>query len=184
MDVVRRGVEALRGTVTLRGEEGQGTTVTLRVPLTLASIQGFAVGVGDETYVLPLESVQECLELPRERRGQSGRGVLNLRGQALPYLRLREVLGVPGPRSDRESVVVLGYGEHRAGLVVDELYGEGQRVLKPLDRLCRHPPGVSGSTLLDDGSVGLVLDVPSLLKDAVRRMVGGDLVTGVRAQVV
>ena len=170
MDVVRRGVEALRGTVTLRGEEGQGTTVTLRVPLTLASIQGFAVGVGEETYVLPLETVQECLELPAEWCGQSGGGVLNLRGQALPYLRLREVLGVRGPGADRESVVVLGHGEGRAGLVVDELYGESQRVLKPLDRLFRNLPGVAGSTLLDNGRVGLVLDVPSLLKEAVRRM--------------
>ena len=169
MDVVRRGVGALRGTVTLRSEEGRGTTVTLRVPLTLASIQGFTVGVGEEIYVLPLEAVQECLELPAERRGQPGGGVLNLRGQALPYLRLSEVLGVPGPRPERESVVVLGHGEGLAGLVVDELYGEGQRVLKPLDRLFRHLPGVSGSTLLDDGRVGLVLDVPSLLKDAVQR---------------
>jgi len=168
MDVVRRGVEALRGTVTLSGEEGKGTTVTLRVPLTLASIQGFAVGVGDETYVLPLESVRECLELPADQQGQSGGGVLNLRGQPLPYLRLREVLGVGGPRPARESVVVLGHGENQAGLVVDELYGEGHRVLKPLDRLFPHPPGVSGSTLLDDGHVGLVLDVPSLLKEAIR----------------
>jgi two-component system chemotaxis sensor kinase CheA len=172
MEVVRRGVEALRGTVTLRGEEGQGTTVTLRVPLTLASIQGFAVGVGDETYVLPLESVQECLELPAERHGQSGSGMLDLRGQPLPYLRLREVLGVSGSRLARESVVVLVHGENRAGLVVDALYGEGQRVLKPLSRFFPHPPGVSGSTLLDDGRVGLVLDVPSLLKEAVRRMPG------------
>ncbi|MGZ3460844.1 MAG: chemotaxis protein CheA, partial [Archangium sp.] len=154
MDVVRRGVGALRGTVRLRSEEGQGTTVTLRVPLTLASIQGFAVGVGEETYVLPLETVQECLELPAEQRGQPGSGVLNVRGQALPYLRLREVLGVQGPLSERESVVVLGHGGGRAGLVVDELYGEGQRVLKPLDGLFRHLPGVSGSTLLDDGRVG------------------------------
>jgi two-component system chemotaxis sensor kinase CheA len=168
MDVVRRGVEALRGTVTLSGEEGKGTTVTLRVPLTLASIQGFAVGVGDETYVLPLDSVRECLELPADQQGQSGGGVLNLRGEPLPYLRLREVLGVGGPRPARESVVVLGHGENQAGLVVDELYGEGHRVLKPLDRLFPHPPGVSGSTLLDDGRVGLVLDVPSLLKEAVR----------------
>jgi two-component system chemotaxis sensor kinase CheA len=169
MDVVRRGVEALRGTVTLLSEEGRGTTVTLRVPLTLASIQGFAVGVGEETFVLPLETVRECLELPAELCGQPGGGVLNLRGQALPYLRLSEVLGVRGAHSQRESVVVVAHGEGLAGLVVDELHGEGQRVLKPLDRLFRSLPGVSGSTLLDDGRVGLVLDVPSLLKKAVQR---------------
>ncbi|AKJ00402.1 two-component system chemotaxis sensor kinase CheA [Archangium gephyra] len=169
MDVVRRAVDALRGTVTLLSEEGRGTTVTLRVPLTLASIQGFAVGIGEETYVLPLETVQECLELPAELRGQPGGGVLNLRGQALPYLRLSEVLGVRGSCPERESVVVVAHGGGLAGLVVDELYGEGQRVLKPLDRLLHSLPGVSGSTLLDDGRVGLVLDVPSLLKEAVQR---------------
>ncbi|HEX8824646.1 MAG TPA: chemotaxis protein CheA [Archangium sp.] len=170
MDVVRRGLESLRGQVTLRSEEGQGTTVTLRVPLTLATIQGFAVGVGEETYVLPLEAVQECLELPTERSGQPGCGVLNLRDRVLPYLRLRDVLGVEGPGSGRESVVVLGHGGGRAGLVVDTLYGEGQHVLKPLGRLFRGLPGVSGSTILGSGRVGLVLDVPSLLRTALRQL--------------
>jgi two-component system chemotaxis sensor kinase CheA len=169
MDVVRRSVEALRGQVTLHSEEGKGTTVTLRVPLTLATIQGFSVGVGEETYVLPLAAVHECLELPAERNGQSGAGVLSLRGRSLPYLRLREVLGVGGPVSNRESVVVLGHGGSRAGLVVDALYGEGQCVLKPLGRLFRHLPGVSGSTILSSGRVGLVLDVPTLLRTAIRQ---------------
>ncbi|EPX56100.1 Signal transduction histidine kinase CheA [Cystobacter fuscus DSM 2262] len=169
MDVVRRSVEALRGLVSLRSEEGKGTTVTLRVPLTLASIQGFSVGVGEETYVLPLAAVRECLELPAERQGQSGAGLLSLRGRSLPYLRLREVLGVDGPVSARESVVVLGHGGSRAGLVVDALYGEGPCVLKPLGRLFRHLPGVSGSTILGSGRVGLVLDVPTLLRTAIRQ---------------
>ncbi|WP_375768561.1 chemotaxis protein CheA [Archangium gephyra] len=169
MDVVRRSVEALRGSVTLRSEERKGTTVTLRVPLTLATIQGFSVGVGEETYVLPLEAVRECLELPVERTGQPGGGVLNLRGRALPYLRLREMLGVQGPAAGRESVVVLGHGGSRAGLVVDALFGEGQCVLKPLGRLFRHLPGVSGSTILGSGRVGLVLDVPTLLRTAIRQ---------------
>ncbi len=171
MDVVRRGVEGLRGMVTLRSEEGKGTTVTLRVPLTLATIQGFSVGVGEETYVLPLDAVRECLELPVERVGQPGGGVLNLRGRVLPYLRLRDVLGVEGPGPGRESVVVLGQGGSRAGLVVDVLYGEGQHVLKPLGRLFRNLPGVSGSTILGSGRVGLVLDVPGLLRAALRQRV-------------
>jgi two-component system chemotaxis sensor kinase CheA len=171
MDVVRRGVEGLRGMVTLRSQEGQGTTVTLRVPLTLATIQGFSVGVGEETYVLPLEAVQECLELPGERVGQPGGGVLNLRGRVLPYLRLRDVLGVEAPGPGRESVVVLGHGGGRAGLVVDALYGEGQHVLKPLGRLFQNLPGVSGSTILGSGRVGLVLDVPGLLRAALRQRV-------------
>jgi len=168
MDVVRRGVEGLRGQVSVRGVPGQGTTVTLRVPLTLATIQGFVVGVGEETYVLPLDAVQECLALPPERQGLEGRGVLSLRGRALPYLRLRDLLGVAARAAERESVVVLGQGGARAGLVVDALHGEGPCVLKPLGPLFRHLPGVSGSTLLGNGQVGLVLDVPTLLRTALR----------------
>ncbi len=165
MDVVRRGVEGLRGQVHLRGREGEGTTVTLRVPLTLATIQGFAVGAGEETYVLPMDAVLECVDLPAGR-GTTGSGVLNLRGRALPYLRLRELLGVTGEPPARESVVVLGQGPTRAGLVVDALYGEGPCVLKPMGPLFRHLPGVSGSTILGSGRVGLVLDVPTLLRSA------------------
>jgi len=164
MDVVRREVEALRGTVELHSEEGRGTTVTLRLPLTLATIQGFTVGVGEEKFVLPLETVRECLALPAERCGQSGGGVLRVGDRALPYLRLRDFLGVPGQASAREHVLVLQQGERRLGLVVEELWGEGQAVLKPLGRLFRDVPGISGSTLLGDGRVGLILDVPTLLR--------------------
>ncbi|MET0401332.1 MAG: chemotaxis protein CheA [Cystobacter sp.] len=169
MDVVRRGVEALRGHVSLRSQEGNGTTVTLRVPLTLATIQGFSVGVAEETYVLPLDSVHECLELPPDRGASGDSGVLNLRGRALPYLRLREMLGVRGDHPARESIVVLGHGSTRAGLVVDTLFGEGPCVLKPMGPLFRHLPGVSGSTILGCGRVGLVLDVPTLLRTAIRQ---------------
>ena len=169
MDVVRRGVEALRGRVSLRSEEGHGTTVTLRLPLTLATLQGFAVGVGEETYVLPVESVRECVELPVEHAGRPGAGVLALRGLALPYLRLRDVFGLEGEPPPRESVVVLESAGRQAGLVVDVLYGDGPRVLKPLGRLFRHLPCVSGSTILGNGRVGLVLDVPSLLREALRQ---------------
>jgi two-component system, chemotaxis family, sensor kinase CheA len=164
MDVVRSGVEALRGTVTFHSEEGRGTTVTLRLPLTLATIQGFTVSVGEEKFILPLEAVRECMALPAERCGQSGSGVLPLEGRALPYLRLRDFLGVPGHPPAREHVIVLQQGERRLGLVVEELWGEGQAVLKPLGRLFRHLPGISGSTILGDGRVGLILDVPTLLR--------------------
>jgi two-component system chemotaxis sensor kinase CheA len=168
MDVVRRGVEALRGRVSLRSQEGRGTTVTLRLPLTLATLQGFAVGVAEETYVLPVEAVRECVELPAAH-ARPGAGVLDLRGLALPYLRLRDVFGVEGEPPPRESVVVLEAAGRQAGLVVDTLYGDGPRVLKPLGRLFRHLPCVSGSTILGNGRVGLVLDVPSLLREALRQ---------------
>jgi two-component system, chemotaxis family, sensor kinase CheA len=169
MDVVRRGVEALRGTVVFHGEEGRGSTVTLRLPLSLATIQGFMVGVGEEWYVLPLEAVWECMMLPVERCGQSGSGVLSLRGRALPYLRLREFLRVAGSPPAREHLIVLQQGEERLGLVVEELWGEGQVVLKPLGPLFRHLHGISGSTLLGNGRVGLILDVSTLLRSARRQ---------------
>jgi two-component system, chemotaxis family, sensor kinase CheA len=101
--------------------------------------------------------------------GQSGSGVLSLRGRALPYLRLREFLRVPGSPPAREHLIVLQQGEERLGLVVEELWGEGQVVLKPLGPLFRHLHGISGSTLLGNGRVGLILDVSTLLRSARRQ---------------
>ena len=149
MDVVRRNVESLRGTVSVASKPGEGTTITLRLPLTLALIEGFYVGVGDETYVLPLESVVECIELPRDQtRAEDDRGILNLRGQPLPFLRLRNVLAATGAGSLRESIVVIRHGDGLAGIAVDVLKGEGQTVIKPLGKLFKEIPGVLGSALL------------------------------------
>lgn len=167
LDVVRRGVEALRGSVQLESRAGEGTTLTLRLPLSLALIDGFSVGVADETYVVPLEAVVECLELPADRLEAEAAGVLSLRGEALPFLRLRDFLAVPGAAPRRESVVVIRHDAGRAGLVVDTLHGGGQAVIKPLGRVLKQVPGVSGSTILGNGRVGLILDVPALLRRAV-----------------
>lgn len=169
MDVVRRDVEAMRGTVAVRSQEGHGTTMTLRLPLTLAVIQGFAMGVGDQVYVVPIELVQECLELPAEQRTAEEAGMLSLRGQPLPYLRLRSVFGVGGRAPARENVVVLRHPDGIMGLAVDQLHGDGQRVIRPLGRLFQDAPGISGSTILGDGRVGLILDTPTLVRRAIRR---------------
>jgi two-component system chemotaxis sensor kinase CheA len=168
LDVVRRNVEVLRGSLSVESTPGQGTTFTLRLPLTLSIIEGFSVGVGAETYVLPLEHVLECVELPADERPASRTGVLNLRGGPLPFLRLREHFGLGGERPPRESVVVLRHGAGRAGLAVDLLLGQGQTVIKPLGQLCQGLPGLSGSTLLGDGRVALILDVPALLEQALK----------------
>jgi two-component system chemotaxis sensor kinase CheA len=167
MDVVRHNIDALRGTVDLASIEGEGSTVTVRLPLTLAIIDGFGVGVGAETYVIPLDAVLECLSLPAESHdGGAGNGVLNLRGEPLPFLRLRDRLGVPGARPSREHVVVVHHAGGRAGLAVDELYGERQAVIKSLGTSLEATPGLSGSTILGDGRVALILDVPALLRGA------------------
>ncbi|HKC12422.1 MAG TPA: chemotaxis protein CheA, partial [Vicinamibacteria bacterium] len=171
LDVVRRNVTALRGTVGIRSQEGNGTTITLRLPLTLAIIDGFIVGVGDEAYVIPLEAVVECLELPKEASSDAeGGGVVNLRGAALPYLRLRQLfrLGAAG-RGQREHVVVVRVDAGReVGLVVDHLEGGFQTVIKPLGRLFQGLSGIAGSAILGTGRVALILDVPALLAEALR----------------
>lgn len=169
LDVVRRDIEALRGSVAISGPTGRGTTMTLRLPLTLAIIHGFVVGVGGATYVLPLDAVRECLDLPPEAAArQDPVGVLSLRGEPLPFLRLRHVLGGEGPLG-RESVVVVQHEGGRAGLVVEHLHGESQTVIKPLGPLLRDVPGVSGSALREDGRVALIVDVSTLLRDAAAR---------------
>jgi two-component system chemotaxis sensor kinase CheA len=161
--------------VALTGETGKGTTVVLRLPLTLALIEGLAVGAGGETFVLPLDQVIECVEMPAgaEDGGDGGNGrasgLIDLRGEPVPYLRLREhfELGAPGGRA-RENVVVVECGEGRAGLAVDAVHGRSQTVIKPLGRLFGGVQGISGSAILGNGRVALILDVPALLREAVR----------------
>ena len=169
MDVVRRNVEQLRGSIAIDSRLGVGTTFMLRLPLTLAIIRGFAVGVEGETYVMPLDAVVECIEFPRVNITDAGsRGVINLRGQALPYLRLRECFRLGGAAPERENVLVLRVQEQRVGLVVDRLFGESQTVIKPLGRVLGELPGVSGSAILGNGRVALILDVDGLLREALR----------------
>ncbi|HXI33034.1 MAG TPA: chemotaxis protein CheA [Gemmatimonadales bacterium] len=170
MDVVRKNVEALRGTIDIASVTGEGSTLTVRLPLTLAIIDGFSVGVGDETYILPLDSVLECLALPRdERQGGAAGCVINLRGQPLPYLRLRDRFQVPGDRPVREHVVVVQHAGGRAGIAVDALFGESQAVIKSLGTMLDRLSGVSGSTILGDGRVALILDTPALLREAINQ---------------
>lgn len=163
MDVVRRNITALRGTVDLDSVEGQGTVVRIRLPLTLAIIDGFLVGVGSAVYVVPLDMVVECIERTAwENAGGDGR-YLNLRGEVLPFLRLREHFEVEGEPARRENVVVVRYGEHKVGLVVDRLLGEFQTVIKPLGKVFNRISGIGGFTILGSGEVALILDVPGLM---------------------
>lgn len=168
MDVVRRNIEALRGTVELDSVAGQGTTVRIRLPLTLAIIDGFLVGVGKSAYVIPLDMVVECVEFGAWRENSDSR-CLNLRGEVLPYIRLSDYFySTPsGQRKERESVVVVRFGEHKVGLVVDRLMGEFQTVIKPLGRLFSDVEGVSGFTIMGSGEVVLILDIPGIISDAI-----------------
>ena len=163
MDVVRRNILSLGGAVEIASTAGEGTKVTVSIPLTLAIINGFLVAVGRATYVIPLGSVVECLQLDEDAAGERQSGYLNLRGKVLPLLRLRDVFDTPGEPSRRENVVVVDYGGQQAGLVVDALLGEFQTVIKPLGKLFDRLAGISGSTILGSGEVALILDVPYLM---------------------
>lgn len=169
MDVVKRNIEALRGTVELDSEVGQGTRVTIHLPLTLAIIDGFMVGSGRENYIIPLSMVAECVEMSTGNwKLNEERQYVNLRGEVLPYMRLRDYFQVPDDRAEtggpsHESLVVVRSGRYKAGFVVDELYGELQTVIKPMGKVFERLQGISGATVLGTGAVALILDVQALV---------------------
>jgi len=164
MDVVRRNIEALRGTVTLSSTEGRGSRVEIRLPLTLAIIDGFLIGVGSSRFILPLDAVVEVIENRPAitRLDSSGRGVVELRGQVLPVVSLRTLYALDGVAPARCSVVVIRAGNRRYGVLVDQLLGQHQTVIKPLGRMFRSLRGMSGSSILGNGEVALIFDVNSL----------------------
>ncbi|MEW5882494.1 MAG: chemotaxis protein CheW, partial [Pseudomonadota bacterium] len=168
MDVVRRNIAALGGTVELDSAEGYGTRVSVRLPLTLAIMDGMSVGVGEETYILPLASVVESFQIERgmiQSIGGSGRAV-KVRDQFLPVVALDEVFAVPRRRQacTSEIMVVAEAEGQRIALLVDELVGQQQVVVKNLEANYRRVPGVSGATILGDGRVALIIDVASLVR--------------------
>jgi len=163
MDVVRRNIDELRGTVEVESYEGSGTSLRIRLPLTLAIIDGFRVGVDETCYVVPLDMVIECLDLGPFLESEEHH-LINLRGEVLPFVRLREIFELPGAPPDRERVVVVQFGDIWAGIVVDKLLGEFQTVIKPLGEVFRGVRGLGGSTILGTGEVALILDVPQILQ--------------------
>ena len=164
MDVVRRNIEALRGSIKLTSMTGIGLQVDIRLPLTLAIIDGFMVAVGPSKYVLPLESVVEVIESQRgaAKFDRTGRRVMELRGAVLPVVSLRTLYGCDAPASERTSVVVIHSVRGRYGIEIDVLLGQYQTVIKPLGRLFKSLRGISGSSILGSGEVALILDVNSL----------------------
>ncbi|USI99798.1 chemotaxis protein CheA [Xanthomonas prunicola] len=160
MDVVKRNITALRGTVEIDSAAGLGTTISVRLPLTLAIINGFQVGVGKSVFVVPLDVVEECVEFTPDYTND----YIDLRGSVLPYVRLRELFALGGKTPPRESIVVIRQGAQRFGLVVDTLLGEWQTVIKPLSKVFAQVKGISGSSILGSGDVALILDVPSLIQ--------------------
>ena len=173
LDVVQKNVAALRGMVGVVSEPGRGTTITMRLPLTLAVIAGLNVGAGGETFVIPLEAVVECLELSEdEKPHEDGRGVVNVSGQSLPFVSLCHLFGHGGSPGRRE-VVVVRTEEGMAGLAVEVIHGEGQTVVKPLGKMFREVTGVSGASILGDGRVALILDIAAIVHQEYSRTGAG-----------
>ena len=169
MDVVRQKVDSLRGTIDVASRPGAGTTVTLRLPLTLAIIDGLLVSVGGASFVLPLANTLECIELSRDDIARAnGKHVANVRGEIVPYIRLREHFNIRTARPDLEQVMIVETEEGRFGLVVDQVLGDCQTVIKNLGRFYRHVQVVSGATILGNGTVALILDPFRLVQDAMR----------------
>jgi two-component system chemotaxis sensor kinase CheA len=164
MDVVKRTIESLRGAIDITSAPGEGSTVVLRIPLTLAIIDGLLVRVGEGRYVIPLGAVEECLELSLEEDLRSrGRSFITLRDRLVPFLRLREIFDT-GTRPDpHQKIVVIATGSERVGLVVDQIIGSHQTVIKSMSPLHRDVATFAGATILGDGGVALILDVAQLV---------------------
>jgi two-component system chemotaxis sensor kinase CheA len=182
MDVVRKNIEALRGHVEMESEEGVGTTISIRLPLTLAIIDGFQVRVGDAQYIVPLDMVEECIELNEALRGgDDDANYVNLRGEILPFVHLGDIFNpnknvdcstdqhealieqsISG-RKHSDNIVVVHFAGKKAGFVVDELLGEQQTVFKPLGKVFQNLKGISGTTILGSGEVAMIIDIPEMV---------------------
>lgn len=178
MDVVRRNIESLRGNVYIDSELGTGTTITIQLPLTLAIIDGFNVSIDDESYIFPLDMVHECLTLTQPQIEEASmHDYITLREEVLPIVHLKEHFDINHQQLDgetiseqrrrRNNIVVVQFANKKIGLMVDELLGEVQAVIKPLGLVFKGLSGFAGFTILGSGMVALVLDIPSLIKQVV-----------------
>jgi len=165
MDVVKKNIESLRGQIELESVEGEGTTVRIHLPLTLAIIDGFMVQVGKSYYILPLDMVVECNEITeQEIEGKDAGNFMNLRGEVLPFMSLREFFNEESEKATRSNIVVTEYGRKKAGFVVDRPIGEFQTVIKPMGKIFKNLKWASGATILGTGDVAMILDVPMLIQ--------------------
>jgi len=183
MDVVRRNIDALRGQVNIESEFGKGSKIIIRLPLTLAIIDGFLVQVGSASYVIPLDLVDECVEFDEAiSDAYKDSHQINLRGEILPYVRLAELFNIKcddgGKPAKRENIIVARYAGKKAGLVVDDLLGEYQTVIKPLGQVFENLKGLSGATILGSGDVAMIVDVPALVDIVSRYGAAGNAAVG------
>lgn len=177
MDVVKREIDALRGSLQIASEAGKGTTITATLPLTLAIIDGLRVQLGTDQFIIPMAAVMENFDLPRAERSQhNGRNTVAVRGELVSYIRLREAFGVVGEEPEIEKIVIVRYAGDRVGLVVDRVLGSHQTVIQSLGRFYRGIEALSGATVMGDGRVALILDIAGLMRSTERNC-GGRKIT-------
>jgi two-component system, chemotaxis family, sensor kinase CheA len=165
MDVVKRTIDSLRGTVEIDSQKGVGTVILLRIPLTLAIIEGLLVEINNESFIIPLSIIEECIELRKsDVEKVHGRNIVNVRGEIIPFIRLRDQFAINSNFPTLQHVVITNIEGFKVGFVVDEVIGEHQTVIKSLGSVYRNVDGISGATILGDGSVALILDAPKLSK--------------------
>ena len=168
MDVVKKAIEALRGSIEINSREGLGTVITVKLPLTLAIIEGLLVTIEDDYFVLPLAAVTECVELTKDDVAKAhGHNIANVRGEIVPYIPLRQRFNINGSPPAIEQIVITEMDSNRVGFIVDNVIGEQQTVIKSLGRFYHRVDGISGATILGDGTVALILDVPQLMQSEV-----------------
>jgi len=169
MDVVKREIDALRGSIEIASEKAKGTTITLALPLTLAIIDGLLVETGEDRFVLPLLLVEECVELTKTDIANShGRHMISVRDELIPYVRLNEMFALSGDKPPIEQIAIVHNDDHRIGIVVDRVIGEHQTVIKSLGKMYKDAEGISGATIMGDGRVALIVDVPKIIRCAER----------------
>jgi two-component system chemotaxis sensor kinase CheA len=164
MDVVRRNIESVRGHIDIDSQAGHGSTLSIRLPLTLAIIDGFLIKLGKSFYVIPLNVIEECTQMTASQaEANVPAGCIELHGEVFPVIDLVERFGEQAEPGQRQNVVVARFAGHKVGLVVNELLGEYQTVIKPLGRIFNRLSAISGATILGTGAVALILDVPALI---------------------
>jgi two-component system chemotaxis sensor kinase CheA len=171
LDVVRKQIEKLNGNVTVWSEKGVGSTFTIRLPLTLAIIQGLLVRVGSEVYAIPITSVAESHRVKQESINMiDGYEVFNVRNEVISLMRLGNIFRIPSTtETEYKFIVIVGSGDKKMGLMVDSLIGEEDVVIKPLLDKYTNSPGIAGATILGDGTVSLIIDVAQLLDLGVKK---------------
>ncbi|MCK5293350.1 MAG: chemotaxis protein CheW, partial [Arcobacteraceae bacterium] len=170
MDVVKRNIEDLRGVIDVDSVIGKGSKITIRLPLTLAVIDGFLVQAGDTKYIIPLSDISECIELTDEYKNTTkGSCTINVRGKILPLLDIRKTFNEKVVDNIRQNVVLVNYASYKVGLQVDELYGEQQTVIKPLGDMFGNIDELSGGAILGSGEVALILNIPKLIENQISK---------------